>query len=208
MLFSSVNELAVLWELGQFPYPLWISVVYLSKFLRKINGLVHIKGPKVVLSIHLAESNCWILVTIMSKALQDSTEIQIAEHRKQIPRLSNNQAAQLVTKPEIMIWTCWSWGYKHWREAKAPSLIRCCYKSNVQASSGGNWPSEGTMQLLLSGSSFLSLAYWRCAGMCGRQAKSQGQKSVRERNPDPCSGPGKKAEHTQMGIWPELIQQD
>ena len=112
VILKSVNELIVLWELGQVPYSLWISVVYISKFLEEIKGLVHIKGPRVVLGTHSTESNCWILVTIMSKTFQAALRFK-AEHRKQIPRLSNNQAAQLVTKLEIMVWTLWSWGYKH-----------------------------------------------------------------------------------------------
>ena len=138
---------------------------------------MHIKGPKDVLGTHSLKSNCHIPVTVMSKVLWGSTEIQ-AEPKKQIPRLPNNQAAQLVTKPEITVSTLQSSGYKQEWDAKAPSLIRRCYRSNILASSGGNWPSKGTVHWLLSVSSPLSMAYWRCAGMCVRQAKSWEQDSV------------------------------
>lgn len=62
---------------------------------------MHVKGPKVVLGTHSLKSNCHIPVIVMSKVLRGSIKIQ-AEHKKQIPRLPNDQAAQLVTKPEVM----------------------------------------------------------------------------------------------------------
>lgn len=115
VILYSVIEPAVLCELRQVIYPLWISVVCLSKLLGEINGLMHVKGPKVVLDMHLVKSNCHYDNIVLSKVFWGSIKVQSqswnTRSRHQGYQITR-RGAQLVTKPEIMIWTHEGSGYK------------------------------------------------------------------------------------------------